>query len=112
MFLKTSVTLLLAAATCACTTTAPSQGYRPAGSMAAPWQIRGELFDLTNVKIFVDDAKVIDERLSLVSGDGEFRGSYGGKAVTVSCTTGMGLVTSAVRCIVFVNNERAATLSF
>ena len=62
-----------------CATLAPSQGYRPAGSTAAPWQISGELFDFTNVKIFIDGSKVIDERVSLMSGDGEFRGTYKGK---------------------------------
>jgi hypothetical protein len=95
-----------------CTTVAPSQGYRAPGSTAAPWQIRGELFDFTNVKIFVNDTKVIDKRVSLVSGDGEFRGSYGGKAITASCSTSAGLLTAGTRCIVFVDNERAATLSF
>lgn len=80
--------------------------------MAAPWQIRGELFDFTNVKIFIDGVKVIDGRLSLISGDGEFAGRHAGKPIAASCTTSSGLLASTVRCIVFVDNERAATLSF
>jgi hypothetical protein len=103
---------LLATLLCACSTIAPSQGYRPAGSMAAPWQIHGELFDFTNVKIFIDGSKVIDERLSFISGDGEFRSSYGGKQIGANCSMSTGLMASVTRCLVFVNNEKAATLSF
>ena len=116
MIRKTAVATLslslLVLPVAACTTVAPSQGYRSAGSTAAPWQIRGELFDITNVKIFVNDAKVIDERLSLMSGDGEFRSSYNGKEIMASCATSAGLVMSSTKCIVFVDNEKAATLTF
>lgn len=93
----------------ACTTVAPTQNYRSSGSTAAPWQIRGELFDITNVKIFVNDTMVIDERLSLLSGEGEFRSRYQGKAINASCNTNL---FGSSKCIVFVDNERAATLSF
>lgn len=109
---KFSILLPLIAALAACTTVAPTQGYRSSGSTAAPWQIRGELFDFTNVKIFVNDTKVIDERVSLLSGEGEFRSRYDGKAVTASCSTSSGLFVVATKCIVFIENERAATLSF
>lgn len=96
----------------ACSTVAPSQGYRTAGSVAAPWQISGELFDFTNVKIFINGAKVIDERLSLLSGDGEFHSSYNGKQIMASCSTSTGLMSSSTKCFVFVENEKAATLTF
>jgi hypothetical protein len=112
MLSRLTTAILVAVAIAGCTTTAPSQGYRPPGSTATPWQIRGELFDLTKVRIFVNDSKVIDARLSMLSGDGEFRGSYGGKAISASCNTSAGLLVAATRCIVFVENERAATLSF
>jgi len=95
-----------------CSTVAPSQGYRSAGSTAAPWQISGELFDFTNVKIFINGSKVIDERVSLLSGEGEFHSTYGGKQILASCSTSAGLLTAGTKCIVFVENERAATLSF
>lgn len=103
---------LLALSIAACSTVAPSQGYRPSGSTAAPWQISGELFDFTNVKIFINGSMVIDRRLSLMSGDGEFQGSYNGKQITANCSTSSGLLVSATRCLVFVENEKAATLSF
>lgn len=110
--MKKTLILAMACVVTACTTTAPSQGYRPPGSTAAPWQIHGELFDITNVKIFVNGTKVIDERMSFMSGDGEFRGRYDGKNVTASCATSSGLMTVSTRCFVFVENEKAATLSF
>ena len=106
-----SISLLALSAT-ACTTVAPSQGYRSAGSTAAPWQISGELFDFTNVKIFINGAKVIDERLSLLSGDGDFHATYSGKQILASCTTNTGFVATSTKCYVFVENEKAATLSF
>jgi len=103
---------LIALSISACSTVAPSQGYRSAGSTAAPWQISGELFDFTNVKIFIDGAIVIDERISLLSGDGEFHSSYNGKQIMANCSTSSGLMSSSTKCFVFVDNERAATLSF
>lgn len=110
--MKKFVPVVLLAFLAGCTAVAPPQGYRPAGSTSAPWQIRGEMFDMTNVKIFIDDTKVIDERVSFVSGDGEFRSNYRGKPVSASCHTSMGLVNVNTHCIVFVENERAATLTF
>ena len=107
--LSASVLVLSVAA---CTTVASSQGYRSAGSTASPWQISGDLFDFTNVKIFINGAKVIDERLSLMTGDGEFYSSYQGKQIMASCSSSAGLVLSKTKCIVFVENERAATLTF
>ena len=77
--------------------------------MASPWQISGELFDFTNVRIFINGTKVIDRRLSLISGEGEFQGNYNGKPITANCTTN---ALGSTRCLVFVDNERAATLSF
>ena len=101
--------LLVAIVITGCTTTAPSQGYLAPGSTASPWQISGELFDFTNVKIFVNGSIVIDERLSLLSGDGEFHSSYRGKQISANCyTDGWG----GTKCLVFVDNEKAATLSF
>jgi len=85
--ISTLLIALFALSVTACTTVAPSQGYRPAGSTAAPLQINGELFDITNVKIFINGEKVIDKRLSFLSGDGEFYSSYNGKQIMASCST-------------------------
>lgn len=111
MFKKILISIFAVSAT-ACTTVAPSQGYRSSVSTAAPWQISGELFDFTNVKIFINGSKIIDERLSLFSGDGDFHASYSGKQILASCTTNTGFVSTSTKCCVFVENEKAATLSF
>jgi hypothetical protein len=54
----------------------PIQRSWPAGSVTASLQIKGELVDMTDVRIFINGEKVIDDRLSLLSGDGQFHGSY------------------------------------
>lgn len=104
------VSLVLTLSGCA---TAPSQGYRPANYAGAPWHISGEMNQFTNgVVIKINDRVVIDKNLSLLSGDGEFSGSYDGKPVTASCLTSMGLLATKTSCFVFVSGEKAATLSF
>ena len=95
-----------------CTTVAATQGYRPSGSTNAPIQISGELFDFTNIKIFIDGSKVIDKRLSLLSGDGEFQANFRNMVIAASCSQSTGLLESFTKCIVFIDNERAATLTF
>ena len=94
----------------ACATSAPSQGYRPANYAGAPWNISGEKDQFTNaVVIKINNQIVISNTLSLLSSDGEFSGSYDGKPVTASCMTDMNIKTN---CFVFVNGEKAATLTF
>ena len=93
--------------------TAPSQGYRPANYAGAPWNISGEMNQFTNgVVIKINGQTVIDKTLSLLSGDGEFSGQYDGKAVNATCMTSMGMFASKTNCFVFVNSEKAATLTF
>lgn len=69
-------------------------------------QIRGELVDSTDVRIFVNDAKVIDDRVSLVRGDGEFAGNYQGRPVSARCATPAGLKLNATTCTVALDGER------
>jgi hypothetical protein len=93
--------------------TAPSQGYRPANYAGAPWNISGEMNQFTNgVVIKINGQTVIDKTLSLLSGDGEFSGQYDGKAVNATCMTSMGVFANKTNCFVFVNSEKAATLTF
>ena len=94
-----------------CTSVAATQGYRPAGSTEVPIQISGELFDFTNVRIYIDGTKVIDKRLSFFTGDGEFLSTYNNMQIAASCSTASSLMSSNVKCFVFINNERAATLT-
>ena len=92
---------------------APSQGYRPANYPGAPWSISGDMNHFTNsVVIKINDQTVIDKSLSIFGGDGEFSGTYDGKAVSASCFTSRGFFGNKTDCIVFVNSEKAATLTF
>ena len=72
--------------------------------------VRGDLIDLTQVKIFVNGDKVIDDQVSLLHGDGEFRGSYAGKPVIASCSTSS--QPSRTTCLVSVDNDRPTALEF
>jgi hypothetical protein len=108
-------TLLLAVSifTAGCASQAPSQGYRPAGYTGEQWSITGEVNLLTGFAAFnINGQRVIDGRLNLLTGDGEFSGAYQGKPITATCITKTGFVTTATTCFVFVAGEKAATLTF
>ncbi|WPC67944.1 hypothetical protein SBP18_05375 [Rhodoferax ferrireducens] len=64
------------------------------------------------MKISINGSRVIDERVSLLSGEGALHSIHGGKQIMASCSTSSGLMTAATKFTVFVENERAATLSF
>lgn len=68
--------------------------------------IHGELVDNSDVRIFVNGDKVIDDRVSLVRGDGRFDGNWQGKPVSADCATDAGRGTGATRCTVAVAGER------
>jgi outer membrane lipoprotein SlyB len=68
--------------------------------------IRGELIDSTDVRIFVNGEKVIDDKVSLLHGDGRFNGNYQGKPVSADCTTPAGRKLNATTCTVAVAGER------
>ena len=68
--------------------------------------IKGELVDCSDVRIFVNGDKVIDDRVSLVRGDGKFDGTWQGKPVSADCSTASERTTGATRCTVAVAGER------
>ncbi len=93
-----------------CSTIAPSQTYRPANYAGTAWDIAGEIDDLTDmVTIKINNEIVITHYLSTWTGDGEFSSAYKGKTVTASCMTDG---TNTTHCFVFINGEKAATLTF
>jgi hypothetical protein len=69
-------------------------------------QIRGELVDSTDVRIFVNEDKVIDGHVSLLNGDGDFAGTFRGGPVRASCSTAAGRRLDATVCTVAVAGER------
>lgn len=109
MFAKVTFAASMTLALAACSSLSPVHTNATA---AAPLHIRGDLVDMTDVKIFINGDKVIDQQLSLLSGDGEFSGTYSGKPVTASCATTPGHGLPATTCLVSVDNAFATKLSF
>jgi hypothetical protein len=105
MLIKFTIGACLAATLCACSSFAPVTGSHYV-SADGQLQIRGELIDSTDVRIFVNDAKVIDDRVSLLHGDGEFAGHFQGRPVSARCATPSGLKLNATTCTVALDGER------
>ena len=68
--------------------------------------IHGELVDSSDVRIFVNGDKVIDDRVSLLYGDGKFDGTWQGKQVSADCSTPEGRQLNSTQCTVAVEGER------
>jgi hypothetical protein len=105
MFQKLTLCAALALSLSACSAFTPVTGSRYV-SANGELQIRGELVDSTDVKIFVNGSKVIDDHVSLLSGDGDFAGSFRGQPVRASCSTSAGRKLNATTCTVAVAGER------
>jgi hypothetical protein len=112
MSVKSIIAALCAVLATGCASVAPNSGYAPVATTASGMHIRGELVDLTDVKIFVNGQKVIDEQLALLSGEGAFRGSYEGRRVLADCSSKSGMALAKTSCVVSVAGERASTLAF
>jgi len=103
MFQKMTIGATLALTLAACATPAFHTESRVAhGDL----HIRGELVDSTDVHIFVNGDKVIDDRVSLLHGDGDFAGTFKGKPVRASCSTRAGRKLDATSCVVAVAGKR------
>jgi type 1 fimbria pilin len=106
MFQKITICASLAVLLSACSTTmAPVMGNHYASNDGTV-HIRGELVDSSNVRIFVNDAKVIEDHVSLLKGDGDFSGSFQGKPVRATCATQGGPTLSGTTCLVAFGGER------
>jgi hypothetical protein len=103
---------LCAALSTGCASVKHDSNYAPVATSPSGLQVRGELVDLTDVKIFVNGQKVIDQQLALLSGHGKFDGSYGGKRVLADCSSKSGLALAKTRCVVSVGPESGLTLAF
>lgn len=68
--------------------------------------IHGELIDNSDVRIFVNGDKVIDDQISLLHGDGKFDGRWQGKRVSADCSTPAGRQLNGTLCTVAVDGER------
>ena len=98
-----AVALAVTMAGCASFTTVTASHYTSRDGKLA---IQGELVDSTDVRIFVNGEKVIDDKVSLLHGDGKFNGSYQGKPVSADCATPAGRKLNATTCTVAVAGEQ------
>jgi hypothetical protein len=104
MSTKFMIAAALAVTMSGCAVLAPVTGSQYT-SRDGKLDIKGELVDSSDVRIFVNGAKVIDDRVSLVRGDGKFDGTWQGKPVSADCSTAAER-TGATKCTVAVAGER------
>jgi hypothetical protein len=105
MFLKYTICAGFALALSACSSFTPATDNHFVSANGS-LDIRGEVVDSTDVKIFVNNNKVIDDRVSLLNGNGDFAGHFQGKPVRASCSTAGGYATNGTICTVAVAGER------
>ena len=105
MSTKFMIVVALAATMSGCSMLAPVTGNHYT-SRDGTLDIHGELVNCSDVKIFVNGDKVIDDQVSLLRGDGRFDGSYKGKPVIAECATETGRKLGATRCLVAIGGER------
>lgn len=95
---------------------APQQTYRPSGYTGAAWRITGtwseSLLGDDTLIVNINEQEVIKGKFSIFEDSVELSGLYDGHRISASCTRGMGWLGSKVQAIVFVDEERAATLQF
>ena len=99
-----------------CTTVAPTEYYRPVGSVEKPYRLSGQ-FDPNEglageVTITVNDEPIIKERLPVFSNTAEMAGEYKGKPVLVYVTRVRNFSSNYLRADVIINKERAVSLTF
>ena len=104
MSTKFMIAAALAVTMSGCTALAPVTGNHYT-SRDGKLDIQGALIDCSGVRIFVNGDKVIDDRVSLVHGDGKFDGTWQGKRVSADCSTAAGGKTGATTCKVAVAGE-------
>ncbi len=93
---------------------APIQTFRPSGNEEL-WQIDGSykpgLVD-SEISIRINGMVVAVGKLSDFQNTVEFSGDYKTHKINASCSRVSDWSGSKIQCIVFVDNERAATLQF
>lgn len=109
--------LLTAALLIGCTTTvSPTQSYRPANYPGAAWSIgaRSEGGTLSDeITVTINGQAIANGTLNELKPSDNFTGTFEGRNILAECSlVNSGQLTYGHECIVFVDNERAAQLSF
>jgi hypothetical protein len=105
MSTKFMIAAALAVTISGCSALAPVTGSHYT-SRDGKLDIQGQLVDSSDVRIFVNGDKVIDDQISLLHGDGKFDGQWQGKQVSADCSTAAGRKFNDTRCTVAVGGER------
>lgn len=90
-----------------CASTAPVQTYRSADN-PEPLQISGTYDNLSTVTILVNGNEAATGKMGFFGHPFDFSGTYDGRTIDSHCSES----TAGLSCLVFVDNERAATLTF
>ena len=103
--------VMLMALLCGGCAAAAKQLYRPADTAATEWLIEGRQSGFGKISISINGTPVIDGKISLWSGAGDFTGMYSGRTIAASCSKseGSGVRT---RCVLYVNGDKATTIYF
>jgi len=88
-----------------CTALAPVTGNHYT-SRDGKLDIQGQLVDSSDVRIFGNGDKGIDDHVSLMHGDGKFGGTWQGRKVSADCATAQGRKVGGTTCLVAVGDER------
>ena len=104
MSTKFMIMVALAVTMSGCAALAPVTGSHYT-SRDGKLDIQGQLIDSSDVRIFVNGDKVIDDQISLLHGDGKFDGRWQGKRVSADCSTPAGRQLNSTRCTVAVEGE-------
>ena len=104
MSTKFMIAAALAVTMSGCAALAPVTGNHYT-SRDGKLDIHGELVDSSDVRIFVNGDKVIEDQVSLMHGDGKFDGTWQGKRVSADCSTAAGHRLGGTTCTVAVAGE-------
>jgi len=95
---------------------APEQSYRPSGYNGPAWRIDGNwkesLLGDDTIKIRINGQTVITGKFPILNNTVELSGTYEEYQITASCVRTHGYLGTTIQAMVFVDNERAATLQF
>lgn len=105
MSTKFMITAAVAVTMSGCAAFAPVTGNHYT-SRDGKLDIQGQLVDSSDIRIFVNGDKVIDDRVSLLHGDGKFGGTWQGKQVSADCSTAEGHKVGGTTCLVAVGGEQ------
>jgi len=101
----------------ACATTAPTLSYRPANHTGPAWSITAKADNgvvRDTIRIMINNEVAVTGSLHSLKLKDTFTGTYQGKTVSAECEAkpAVGGLTMEHVCQVFIDNERAAQLTF